>query len=63
MARIHDYHPSRKHPTTLRQQLTQDLAKALAHWRARHPDKANAWAHKLVSKMIEAKIMREGDRT
>lgn len=44
-------------PATLRRELTQDLAKALAHYRARHPDKASAWAEKLIMRLITARIL------
>ena len=60
MPRIHQYHhPSHLRPATLRQELFQDLSKALAHVRANHPEKANTWAHKLKAALIRAKIMRD----
>jgi hypothetical protein len=60
MARIHDYGHHAK-PATLRRELTQDLAKALAYWHAKNPGKANTWAGRLARTLIARKILRGSD--
>lgn len=54
MPKLVEYDPR---PATLRRELTQDLAKALAHFKAQHPDKAAKWAEKLIVRMITARIL------
>jgi hypothetical protein len=58
MARLHSYDPK---PATLRRELTQDLAKALAYWHAKNPGKANTWAGRLARTLIARKILRGSD--
>ena len=60
MPRLQQYHhPDHLRPASLRQEMFRDLSKALAHFRAHHPEKANTWAHKLKVALIRAKILRD----
>ena len=56
MARIQEYRPA-----TLRQQLNQDLAKALAYQKNGQPDKAESWAQRLWRHMVRARLVSGGD--
>lgn len=61
MARIHEYHRAEDKPATLRRQLNQDLAKALAYQKAGKPEKAENWAQRLWRHMVKAKLLSGGD--
>ena len=44
-------------PATIRRILARDLASALAHQKANHPERARSWTNKLIDDLVVAKLL------